>query len=494
MLAGSAGMADPAQATTSMSAATDTGNALTCFAIDVSGSNLVTANGQPPSDPGPVFVRQQVVQLYDQVLAALGEAADQQVAVVTFGTGVGTELGPVSLADSAARHRLEAALPAALRPSSAEATFTDWVAGVEGCSQIFARSGARRGMVAVLTDGYPEGPAGGPAQQLAALTRVTARLWDRGIAIQPVLYGAGASRPGPAREAMSRLAARGHGQLTPASTPLEMLRGSLRLASLATGLPLGGREVPVDGSSSVPLELPGHTAKAVLIALRSSGQVAVSVAAPGGGRLSSLRAGTPALGLVVPVTRPATGSYQVSADGHGSVYAAELLRFDDVRAATPPPIEHKPVPARSGGQPGPSFPWALAAVLAILFTTAAVAGRLVVSRRRPKGALVIWRGEDHHQVDPVEVDQPVDPAELFHTAAHHPTGWTLYWRRRAPFLVDPEGARVPLSAGETRTVRTNPVSTFTWFPEGMDTSLSGEPPGRPAGTIAAEPIPTSDGN
>ena len=61
--------------------------ALTCFAIDVSGSNATASDGEPPSDPGPVFVRQQVAELYSEILADLGEAANQQVGVVTFGTG-----------------------------------------------------------------------------------------------------------------------------------------------------------------------------------------------------------------------------------------------------------------------------------------------------------------------------------------------------------------------------------------------------------------------
>jgi hypothetical protein len=38
------------------------GGVLTCFAIDVSGSNATASDGEPPSDPGPVFVRQQVAE------------------------------------------------------------------------------------------------------------------------------------------------------------------------------------------------------------------------------------------------------------------------------------------------------------------------------------------------------------------------------------------------------------------------------------------------
>ena len=219
---------------------------------------MVASGGEPPSDPGPIFVRQQVVELYDEVIADLGEAAGQRVGVVTFGTYTGTELGPIAVSDHAARAQLEAAVPGALRPSQAEAAWTNWVAGVDGCSRMFQRSGATRRMVAVLTDGYPEGPAGGPGEQLAAISPTARGLWDKGIAIQPVLYGAGADQQGPARQAMSQLAAMGHGQLVLAATPLDMLRGALDLASLATGMPLGGAEAPVNGSSSVPLDLPAR--------------------------------------------------------------------------------------------------------------------------------------------------------------------------------------------------------------------------------------------
>ena len=117
-------------------------SSLTCFDTDVSGSNLVASGGKPPSDPGPVFVRQQVVELYGEVLADLRDAADQQVGVVTFGAGIETEVGPLALSDQAARSRLDDALASALRPSPTEAAWTDWVAGVSGCEQMFIRSGA----------------------------------------------------------------------------------------------------------------------------------------------------------------------------------------------------------------------------------------------------------------------------------------------------------------------------------------------------------------
>ena len=179
---------------------------LTCFAVDVSGSNLVASVGEPPSDPGPVFVRQQVVELFSQVLADLGEATGQQVGVVTFGTGPGTRIGPLDISAPAVRSELATALPGALRPSSAEAAWTNWAAGVGGCEQMFKRSGDTHGMVVLLTDGFPQGPAGGPAAQLAAIAPMAKQLGADGITIQPVLYGAGAGQPGPARQAMTRLA------------------------------------------------------------------------------------------------------------------------------------------------------------------------------------------------------------------------------------------------------------------------------------------------
>ena len=62
LLAGSVALAGP-------HALASGAGSLTCFAVDVSGSNVSVFGGQPPSDPGPLFVRQQVVKLYDEVLA-----------------------------------------------------------------------------------------------------------------------------------------------------------------------------------------------------------------------------------------------------------------------------------------------------------------------------------------------------------------------------------------------------------------------------------------
>jgi hypothetical protein len=453
---------------------------LTCFAVDVSGSNLVSSGGAPPSDPGPVFVRQQVVELFSQVLADLGEAAGQQVGVVTFGTGPGSRIGPLDISAPAARSELATALPSALRPSSAEAAWTDWVAGVGGCEQMFKRSGDSHGMVVLLTDGFPQGPAGGLAAQLAAIAPRARQLGADGITIQPVLYGAGAGQPGPARQAMARLAAFGHGQLVLAATPLDMLHAALSLASLSTGLPLGGSEFPVNGSTSVPMDVAPHVAAAVLVVLRSSSQLQISVGAPGGGKaLASAGAGTPGLGLVVALTRPVAGSYQATADGQGSMFAAELLRY---AAVTAPSLGSSATP-----RPGPTGPrpesrpdaWLLGAILALAaLALAGLASWRVAARRRPRGILVVWWGSLSCLLDPADLNGMVRLEDLFHKGGE-PTGWSVSWTRRAPVAFGPEGSAIRLAPGETRTVPTVPSATLTWFPEGTDSSLSDEPPGRP---------------
>ena len=360
---------------------------LTCFALDVSGSNLIAAGGEPPSDPGPVFVRQQVVELFSEILADLGQATGQQVGVVTFGTGPGTRLGPLAVSAPATRATLATALPGALRPSSAEAAWTDWVAGVSGCEQMFKRAGDPHGMVVLLTDGFPQGPAGDPAAQLAAIAPIARQLRADGITMQPVLYGAGAGQPGPARQDMTRLAALGHGHLTLAATPLDMLSAALSLASLSTGLPLGGSGFPVNGSTTVPLDVAPRVAAAVLVVLRSSSRLQISVDAPGGKTLASEGASIPGLGLVVPLTDPAPGSYQASADGQGSAFAAELLRYAAV-AATPPSPSAAAAPHATG--PGQdrngsrSDSWLLGAVLALVaLALAGLIGWRVTAGRRP---------------------------------------------------------------------------------------------------------------
>jgi hypothetical protein len=393
-------------------AAAGSTTALTCFAIDVSASNIVSTNGEPPSDPGPIFVRQQVVDLYSAVLADLGQAAGQHVGVVTFGTGIGATLGPIALSDTAARSQLDTALPGALQPSVAEAAWTNWVAGVNGCRRMFQRSGATRGMVAVLSDGYPQGPAGGPAEQLRMISPMARALWSKGISIQAIPYGAGADKPGPAHETMARLATMGHGQLLLAETPLKMLRAALQLASLATGLPLGGLEISVNGSSTVPLELPAGVARAVLVVLRSSAQVQLSVAAPHDRTISSLLAKAKGLGLVIPVTRLAAGTYQISAHGRGVAFVAEIFPYVTV------PTIASGTRAQSHQGPGSldtirltwTHGWGLAALLCLgllALSAALAASRLVARRHRLKGAFppspAPLRGVGGYDADPLHL-------------------------------------------------------------------------------------------
>jgi hypothetical protein len=468
------------------------GTTLTCFDLDVSGSNLTASDGEPASDPGPVFVRQQVVQLYTQVLEALGDTAGQQVGVVTFGTGVGTRIGPVALADPAARARLTAALPAALRPSAAEAAWTSWVAGVQGCRQMFQRSGASHGMMIMLTDGFPQGPSGGPGRQLSAISPSARSLWSDGIDIQAVLYGAAADEPGPARTAMDRLAAMGHGQLTLAATPLDMLRAALHLASVATGVPLGGAAAPVNGSTSTPMIVPAQLASAALVVLRSSGQVQVSVSAPDGQVLGRLRAGDPGLALVVPVTEPAAGTYQAAAQGRGSLYAADLLRLHPVLPASPPVRVSAHRAAASRGHHAAAGP---ALLLILILALAAVAVLLIAyvvirRRRRPRGEVSVWRGARYRLVEPVDIDGSADLADLLPGGGA--TGWHLHWIGRAPVLTGPDGSITTLTAGQTMPVPISPATSVTWLPDGADTSLGDEPPGRPPGPLPAQRVPTPD--
>ena len=467
-----------------MTAAAASTGPLTCFAVDVSGSNLAVSGGESPSDPGPVFVRQQVVELFSQVLADLGKATEQLVGVVTFGTGPGTRIGPLAISTPAARSELATTLPGALRPSSAEAAWTDWVAGLSGCEQMFKRSGDTRGMVVLLTDGFPQGPAGGPDAQLAAIAPVARQLWADGITIQPVLYGAGAGQPGPARQAMTRLAALGHGQLVLAATPLNMMHAALSLASLGAGLPLGGSEFPVNGSTSIPMDVAPQVATAVLVVLRSSSQLQISVGAPGGKTLSSAAVGTPGLGLVVALTRPVAGSYQASADGQGSMFAAELLRYVAVTPPSPVPSA-TPRPGTTGTRPtarlgSQSGAWLLGTVLALAaLALAGLASWRVTARRRPRGTLVAWWGSRCCLLDPADLNVLVPLEDLFHEAGE-PTGWSVSWTRRAPVVLGPEGSAIRLVPDETRTVPTVPSATLTWFPDGTDSFLSDEPPGRPA--------------
>ena len=75
--------------------------------------------------------------------------------------------------------------------------------------------------------------------------------------------------------------------------------------------------------------------------------------------------------------------------------------------------------------------------------------------------------------------------DLFHEGSE-PAGWSVSWTRRAPLAFGPEGLVIQLAPGETRILPTVPSATLTWFPDGTDTSLFDELPGRPA-TVRRQP-------
>jgi hypothetical protein len=281
---------------------------------------------------------------------------------------------------------------------------------------------------------------------------------------------------------MTQLAALGRRQLVLAATPLDMLRSALSLASLTTGLPLGGAEVSVNGGSTIPVKVPPGLATAVLVVLRSSNEVQVSVTAPDGTTLTSADAGAGSLGLLAPITRPRAGTYDVSARGHGSVYVAELLRYYAVPVPSPS-TSVSARPARPGQARGSSLTWELAVALSlgVLLIAGLLAWRST-ARRRPKGTLVAWWGSRYRTIDPVDLNGRADLAELVPTGAG-PTGWSIEWTRQSPTVISPDGLAVHLRADDTKTVDTAPPGTFTWFPDGIDTSLSDDPPGRPASTV-----------
>jgi hypothetical protein len=469
---------------------------LTCFAVDVSGSNLYPSDGEPPSDPGPIFVRQQVSELFGEVLAAYSQTAGQQVGVVTFGTGIGADIGPVTISDTAARSRLATEMSADLQPSVAEQQWTNWVDGLTGCEQMFQRSGAVHGMVAILTDGFPQGPPGSPiqtpAQQLSAISPIAAKLWSEGIPIQPVLYGAGAGNHGPAYQDMSQLAAMGHGHLVLAATSLELLHSALSLASLATGLPLGGTPISVDGQSGIGLDVPANVATAVLVALRSSNQVEISISAPGQNHpLASAAVGSGNLGLVVALAHPPAGTYEISAYGNGSAFAADLLLFPTVLPAPAPTASASPpAPTASASPPAPTASasppasrhggsnllWLLILVLVVLALLAVPGGWLLARRRRPRGALVVWRGPYPRTFEPDDLKGRNDLAELLQLGEDR-TGWTVEWTRQSPAVTGPDGETAEMQARVTEIVDTTPPITLTWLPDGVD-AYEEEPPGR----------------
>jgi hypothetical protein len=94
----------------------------------------------------------------------------------------------------------------------------------------------------------------------------------------------------------------------------------------------------------------------------------------------------------------------------------------------------------------------------------------------------VWWGSLFCLLDPADLNGPARLEDLFHESGE-PTGWSVSWTSRAPVAFGPDDSAVRLAPNETRTVPTVPLATLTWFPDGTDSSLSDEPPGRPASAL-----------
>ena len=112
-----------------------------------------------------------------------------------------------------------------------------------------------------------------------------------------------------------------------------------------------------------------------------------------------------------------------------------------------------------------------------MLALAGLSGGLLAARRRPKGTLVVWWGPRFCLLDPADVIRLARLEELFNGSGDS-TGWSVNWTRRAPVVLGPDGSAV-LMPEQIHTVPTTPPTTFTWFPDGLDGSLTEEPPGRP---------------
>jgi hypothetical protein len=482
-----------------------------CFAVDVSGSNTEGSPGLPASDPGPVYVRAEVVGLYATVLRALGLDRDQEVGFVTFGTTVGESYGPVALSGRTAVATLEHRLASALAPSPALAAWTDFDAAVSGCKAQLARAGSERGTVALLSDGYPEGPAGGPSAQLAAIGPVARALWSHGGRIDTVLYGPAAAGHGTARRTMATLAGTGHGRAFAASGALAFLEAGVSLASQASAEPLGGTEVAVDGSAVVPVALPAGLASAAVVALRSSPGMSLRVEGPGGAAMGTLGPGAGGAAVVAATDRP--GSCSVLAQGSGSVYVAEMVRTEPVRTE---PVSTGPVssgttssgalgagpvaaPRAAGLQrPRATSPAtltpetrarrsrggvpALPVAGGLLVAAVAAAGAwLATHRKKPRGALVAWSAQAWRALGPADVRGTRTLAGLLGDWPDpEAASYQLRWGPTGPVLTGPGGEPQRLWAAMA-TDLAGGATALTWYPEGYSADASGEPPGRPVG-------------
>ncbi len=344
-----------------------------CIALDASGSTL-------QSDPGPRFVRIELLQVVRELLTFFSPATS--IGYVVFAEGVITSFPP-----SAANGDLVGAsvvrLGDRLIKAASSRGWTSLVAGTTGCARAIQGTGS----VVLVSDGVAEGPTGTADEQLKEIQRAIAPAVDDGrLVVNTIRFGVSGLT---AKRTMDTIADAGDGRALTAPNGFALLRTGVKLVADNLGVAAGGRVFPIQGVTTIPIVVPENAIAAAAIVIRSTPDIAIKVPGTPPDRKRPTRNT-----LVVPLERTGRMRHEIRASGNGAVYVATLVRMPApvvTQAAESPGRPSSEASAvaganrdssRSGAQP--MILWAAAAAA----TTFLIIGWL--RRRRDERAITTW--------------------------------------------------------------------------------------------------------
>jgi hypothetical protein len=363
-----------------------------CLAIDESTSNWEASDGYTASDPGPVYVRTELVRLVADLLGTDTGGRPVSLALVPYATDARPVVPLTDIRSDAARAQLADAVDEAMRPGGW--TSTDRAVAACGTALQTASSGALK-YVVLLSDGRPERPDADADAQVVALTQsLLPALQREGVTLDTVLYGDAAANPGDrAAGIMRQLAEAGGGRAYTAPNGLDLLRVSVNIASNVAGLTTAsGLQTTVNGSTTIPLEVGAEIESLSFVVIRSRPDLALEIRTPNGETLASSTAGIAdetlsPHSLVRTLTRPSAGTYSVVATGSGEMFATMVARTTTLLLPSVTPTAVSPatptaVPSASPAAAAPTAaapvgtPTASAGVSSVTPTTTAVRSAL----------------------------------------------------------------------------------------------------------------------
>ena len=451
-----------------------------CVALDDSNSGFVGDAAFPPSDPGPTFVRQELVELLLDLFGSDLGPRDVQVAIVGFGTDatVVTPLTPIT--DPATRTSVSELV------SEAVAVPAGWSSldyAVDRCVDVLrsAPTTARK-RILILSDGRPERPGVSNEFMSDATLAAADRARASGIVVDTVAYGAAANGGDENGKAlMAEIADRSGGEAFVASDTVHLLQVAVELAAERSGSSITGHNTSVNGLTEIPFVIDGNVEALTMIALRGNLTVTLTLRTPEGTILTPSEDGHYAtFGQI----QPNAGEYILQASGIGDVAAFALVRYRPLLVPTPTSpagarttavaptpgdtIIPQNLPKAGSGAPD----WIIAAI-AVPIASIATVGLLVRRRRRLRlpGTITVRANNIPRTTEARSLVRPqllrdLLPAAAAAASVEAASGWRLAARRGSVYLWNSdEEFRVP--PGEVIRVPQSDVSVLyasSWHP------------------------------